>query len=49
MGYVDPVAVQTNGEVCVGNRRRGSTLTTLVALRETELDSSNLFHIECGN
>ena len=49
MGYVDPVAVQTNGEVCVGNRRRGSTLTTLVALLETELDSSNLFHIECGN
>ena len=49
MGYVDSVAVQTNGEVCVGNRCRGSKLTTLVSLRETELNSSNLFHIEGGN
>ena len=49
MGYVDPVAVQTNGEVCVGKTLSGSKSTTLVSLRETELNSSNLFHIECGN
>ena len=48
-GISNAAVVQTNAEVRVGNRLCDSKLTTLVSFPETELNSSNLFHIEGGN